>query len=302
MRIRTGYLSAYHRCGLDGFKVAHETLSKQFSRPATDLDLIFYATAFQAGIDRFLVDAGVPQKEPIPVAAERIKTLTLDKYARHTVPVLYFFGDVLRAKGHNEQNLQLRRLAYFLMDLYVCMATESCQINTLTIPSAEPLRGSKYEILFEPVSTLFAQLVPYPVLGSVPEFTMSRDSLRRLEDILNGRLFGTFRNVHSGLEDPAVKANKTIARIKTESARLVLRHPKLLGFSSVGLSILRATPKIIDLAFGKLAAILGEAFFETADKFFKKEKNIIIYHTVNMLRNQLTFAVNEIVQKQDRKG
>src|ERR1035437_7502965 len=102
MRIRTGYLSAYHRGGLDGFKVAHETLSKQFSRPATDLDLIFYATAFQAGIDRFLVDAGVPQKEPIPVAAERIKTLTLDKYARHTTPVLYFFGDVLRAKEHNE--------------------------------------------------------------------------------------------------------------------------------------------------------------------------------------------------------
>ena len=67
------------------------------------------------------------------------------------------------------------------------------------------------------------------------------------------------------------------------------------------MSILRATPKIIDLAFGKMAAILGEAVFDTAAKFFKKEKNMVIYQTGDLLTNQIEFAVSKIARKQAGK-
>jgi hypothetical protein len=299
MQVRTGYLGPRDTGGLVGFKAAYKEFCEEHSHGTAEIDLIFYSTVFQAGVDRFLID-DFCKEDFAPLAVERVKILKPETLYRCWSPIVFFFRDDLLHKETN--NKQLKRIVWFLSDLYVCMATNSCKINTLEIPSPEPLLGTKYEILFEPLSLVLKQLAPHPTPTPTPTSTLSHDSLKRLEDIMTGKLFLAIKNAHIELEDLGMRVGTSLAKIESESKRLVLRYPELLKLSSASLSLLRASPKIIDLAFGKLAGVLGETFFEITDKFFKREKNIVIYHSGGILRNQLRFVLNNIASQPKKQS
>jgi len=243
-----------------------------YKMPVFNADHLFYTTAFQSGVDRFLLVEGMSElvQPTSPFAKSRLDTVPDVRYTHEST-----LRSQLPVSFRGKHSFQI---AMFLDDLFIAMDSNASLLYILPMPDPQLLDGLLPTEFLIPIRNLFSSFETTSAEVPIPRFTVDRKNIERFEEVLQGLPFVAYRDAHIDLGQAGVSKSRALSEITSTSRTFVRKNASLAKAGRVGLSILTLTPKIIDAVFGKLPGALAELLGKRASSALDDRKRIVVYN------------------------
>jgi hypothetical protein len=301
--LKRGLLSPYQAGTLSAQTEVLEYAAKLTGNKAVDIEGIFYATAFQAGIDEFLVhelkDHQYPTSEFI---AQRTTYLTKKDSDDNWVSVRNLFNEHLPEDWYkNEEYSEVWRLQSFLCELIDSMSLGSSLLLPSGIPDfaeAESLLPSELGV---PVSTLLSSLTDVQTTGPVPQKVMSSENIHRFNEIITSDMFLEYSKAQTELDCVDYPIDKALPEIANKGRALFAKNKNVLALKKSSAGILQITPKLIDAAFGKLPGAISEVAANLGLNLMESRRRIVIYDFRSTIYDLLLSNLARMLKDTDKE-
>ncbi|MBI4988864.1 MAG: hypothetical protein HZC23_08605 [Rhodocyclales bacterium] len=277
--MKKGFIGPYQLGVLSGASDALRIAEEVTQEHGADLEGIFYATAFQAGVDEFIVpdlkDKPSPKSEFL---AARTRYIPRKDTETHTKLTRAAFSAYLpNGWERSEEFSSLWPLESFLIELMDAMSVGACVLSPWGIPDiaeADALLPSELSV---PLSNLLASVKDVQAPSPIPQKAIPTEDIQRFNDIMAGDVFSNYVSAQYSLEDSGTPLETSLPTV-VSSARLVFaKNPQLLQLRKSGLGILQITPKLVDAAFGKLPGALADLAAKLGSNFLEERRRVVIY-------------------------
>jgi len=277
--MRKGLIGPFQLGVLSALSEALVIAERVTGQTGVDLEEIFYASSFQAGIDEFLV-ADV-EGTPGPRS-----TFLLDHTRRLPKEKTRQSHDLIRSAlsrhlpsgwERNDQYSAVWGMQAFLADLFDAMGTGAAVLSPWGIPDiaeTHELLPSEFAVL---LSNLLGGIQVLTSTSPIPQRFVPRDDLERFNQILTSDLFGEYVSKQGQLDDANYTVSTALQDIAIAGRKVFSRYPRLLTLKNTCLGVLQITPKIIDAAFGKLPGALAEMGARLGLSLLESRRRIVIY-------------------------
>jgi len=277
--MRQGFLGAFQLGALDALHEALRMAENIAGKKACDLENLFYITAFQAGIDRFLIPdipfAEVPRSTFV---SDRTKLLSPDRSDKRAKPIRSSFDALLPPDWRKNKTFdELSVCEIFIIDLIEAMHERASFLSVSGIPDPSILEASVPRELITPFSNLVSQFENISAPSVVPRTVVPRDSIERLQESLTSKTFSHYVDAHAHLDREDVKVSTAINRVLDTGREVVKKSFRLLAIRRQCVSVLTFTPKLIDTIFGKLPGALSEVAAKAGIGFIQDRQRLVIY-------------------------
>jgi hypothetical protein len=288
MSTKRVFLSPYQLGALDGFSEAFN-ISPIFDHlPRLDGPAAFYATMLQSGAEFFSVPDRIvheiPQTELLAGRVQRYEPTSVRDISDLLTRVLGEPFQSLRDERTGRRAQSIDSVRVFLEDLLVAARRRESFVSvlptprdSLTVPGMAPEVGMA-------VSCLFAEFTDERVDAPVPRLVIDRGAVARFEEIISSDVFRRYASTHAVLEDASYDASRALEAVKKTGRDLELAFEKHLDRSVLGMGLLTLTPKILDLAFGRLPSILAEFATKLVEPLMKERRRIVVYRLDGVLK------------------
>jgi hypothetical protein len=289
--MKKGYLSPFHLGALEAISHVLEKTAEISKQQVTNSNAIFYATAFQSGIDELLIhdkfrDDLISNSEFI---ASRTTPFSNTRSNAHSDIINATFSAYLPDDWRNSIKFHsVSSTTIFINDLIDAMSAGSCLISTGRLHLIE-IRELLPDELFVPLSNLLLTLTTVQTPSPIPQNVISTDDIRKFDDIISSDLFGKYVNSQSALDNSEVPIDKALPVIVSTGRMLFSQNRSLLALRNASVNILQVTPKLVDAVFGKLPGALAEVAAKLGISFLEDRRRLVIYDFHEFMFQEVLF-------------
>lgn len=277
--MRKGLLGAYQLGVLEGFGYALEITAQITGKSCPNIDPLFYATAFQSGVDHFILD--IPKKyyhQKSQFVKSRITYLPKQKTNHHRDPIREMFSRHLPPNWERDEAYSsVWGLSAFLGDLLSSMEAGCALLATLGLPDPSRARPLLPAAALLPIEQLLDSFEVVTCPGLALRGSFDRDHLERFQQVLLSDLFTGYMTAQSALEDELRSVRPSLEGAAIAGGKVVERHPALVALRRGSIAVLSFTPKLIDAVFGKLPGTLAEAGAKLGASYMEERKRVVVY-------------------------
>src|SRR6266536_719231 len=226
--MRKGLIGPFQLGVLSALSEALVIAERVTGQTGVDLEEIFYASSFQAGIDEFLV-ADV-EGTPGPRS-----TFLLDHTRRLPKEKTRQSHDLIRSAlsrhlpsgwERNDQYSAVWGMQAFLADLFDAMGTGAAVLSPWGIPDiaeTHELLPSEFAVL---LSNLLGGIQVLTSTSPIPQRFVPRDDLERFNQILTSDLFGEYVSKQGQLDDANYTVSTALQDIAIAGRKVFSRYPR----------------------------------------------------------------------------
>lgn len=252
-----------------------------------DLEGIFYATAFQAGVDEFIVpgqkDKPYPKSEFL---AARTRHIARDRAEEHRKLVSTAFSAHLPIGWESSEEFSaVFQLEGFLVELLDAMSVGACVLSPWGIPDMAAVEVQLPSELSVPLSNLLESINDVQTPSPIPQKALPTEAVQRFNDIMAGDVFSKYVAAQFSLEDSEVPIATTLPAVVSSGRLVFSRNPQLLQLRKISLGILQLTPKVVDAIFGKLPGALADVAAKLGASLLEARRRVIIYDFRSSVRD-----------------
>ncbi len=293
--MRKGLVSAYQEGTLSVYTEMLRITEEVTNKEGVDIEGLFYAAAFQAGVDRFVLHA----RSDRPAAGLESKFLkdrlvVLDdeasriRWKRVNDTFQSYLPDDLRI---DEKYVPVSAWMAFISELLDAMDSGACCLSISGVPDAAEIQSVVPDELFVPLNNLASAFQPIAAPSTVPTTAISREQLDRYRTILESDLFARYVASETGLEDGTSDLPAVLSDLLERARALVRNNPKVLSVRRSSIGLLNFTPKIVDALLGKLPGAIAEMAANLGDSYLEDRRRIVVYDFGNiMLHGTLSYV------------
>ena len=298
--MKKGFISTFQQGVLCGFSEVAKRLKQSAGQESDfNIETIFYTTAFQAGIDEFIIsgwerDKGQPKSEFI---RKRTKGISWKKIKHNYEVISSLFSNYLPDGWINKKEYSsIVSLQYFLIDLMSAMRTGSSLITANGIPDIAQVQAIFPPEIALPISNIFSSIEDMNTTSPIPQMFIPREDLQRFNNIIMSDLFSEYVSAQALLDDSKEPIHSSLSKIISTGRNLFLANPKILTLRKNILGVIQVTPKIVDNVFGKLPGALAELASNLGISILESRKRVVIYDLGFIFRDILLSLIrtNEI--------
>jgi hypothetical protein len=295
--MKKGYLSSFHQGSLSGISDVLTYMAERVGERGTNSDAIFYAAAFQAGIDEFVVSNPVTTSSTF-IASRTISFSNKRSSSNYKIIESAFSGYLPDDWRTSFEFHPVICTAIFLNDLMDAMSAGGSLLCTSRVPDPVEIKELMPSELFLPLAHLFSTFKAVQTPSPIAQKTISTDEVQKLNDILSSDLFRNYVNSQALLDDSDTPIERTLPLIVSNGRMLFSQNRKLLALRNASVNILQMTPKLIDAAFGKLPGALAELAAKLGISFLEARRRLVIYdfHEL-MIEEVLIQNLERLLQK-----
>lgn len=277
--MKKGLIGPFQLGALSGAAKALKIAETITHQPGTDLEGIFYATAFQAGVDEFIV----PEFKDKPIAtsdfiSNRTKYLSRERSNKHSKLVRATFSAYLPdAWELNDEYSSVWSLNAFVVEILDAMSEGASVLSPWGIPDiaeAEALLPSELAI---PLSNLLSSVSDLQTPSPIQQKALPTEDVRRFNKIISSDLFLKYVSAQAALDDSERPLEKAIPVVISTGRQLFSQNKQLLALQRTGIGVLQVTPKIVDAAFGKLPGAIAEVAAKLGINLMDSRRRLVIY-------------------------
>lgn len=277
--MRRGVVGPYQLGALSGMSVALRGAERITGQRGVDLEGIFYATAFQAGVDGFLIpDSESVSKPKSRFLLDRTNFVPRETADKHWDAVRVALSKHL-PKGweRDDQYSDVWGIESFLVDLMNAMATRSCLLSPWSIPDTAQVEAVLPSELALPLSNLLGSITDLNLASPVPQLALPVEELQRFNEIITGDLFPQYVHAQGQFDNSEAPIRHVVDEAVRVGRALFLKHPRLFVLRKSCVGFLQVTPKLIDAVFGKLPGVLAEISARLGVSLLDSRRRIVIY-------------------------
>jgi len=274
--IRRGYLGMLQHVYLAGYSAGDlAAAAESGTNVIMPIDRMFYVSAFQSGVDHFIVPAiheGAKDLEFLQKRTTHAKSDSDFKLFSEIDNVFQSFK--LAPKSKDLPNVTVPG---FVSSLIGAMQHNAALLNVMPLPNPEEITQFFAPELASPLMQLIAELRPIAESVPVPLTAIDRSNVERFQDLLCTADFSKYSQSHADLEDAECDATKALSNIRRTGHALIRRGEHLLTPRPSLMHILNIIPKVIDTVFGKLPGALAQLAGNVAQERLDGRKQVVIY-------------------------
>lgn len=302
--MKKGFIGPYQIGILSGFSEALRIAEDITKQRGVDLEGIFYSTAFQAGIDEFLIpeykDQMTPNSDFIKKRTTFIKSETSEE---HYKLVGSAFSSYLPENWHtNEEFISIWSLHSFLVELLEAMSLRSSLLLLTGIPDFSEAEALLPSELAEPISLLLSSIVDIQTPSPIPRKAIPAEDMQRFNEILSSDMFTHYVEAQAELDNSEASIEKTLPVIAERGRQLFTQNKHVLTLKKSSAGILKITPKIIDAAFGKLPGALSEVAAKLGIDLLESRQRVVIYDFRSATQNILLSNLSRMMKAAENKS
>ena len=243
--MKRGYIGPYSLGFLDGLSAGFSIIEKFTNKRQINFKRIFYTTAFQAGIEEFLIlDSNVEAKNHRSTFVEsRCKYLETNKNKSNLKTINSIFSNHL-PNGWEQNSKYSGAIKYhtFLADLLNAMSNGASLLSLYGIPDASKTNQVLPTELALPISNLIRAIEDINTKTPIPQKALPLEDMQKFKDIMLSDLFVKYSDAQALLDDSQitiVSAGKSIF----QAGKTLINHNKpLLHMKKISIGVLKITP------------------------------------------------------------
>ena len=256
-------------------KIAEE-ITKEHS---VDVEGIFYASAFQAGVDEFLIpdlkDHPYPRSDFL---ASRTTVIPVQQTQEHYELVEATFSAHLPdGWDRNDEYAIAWNIKAFVADLLNAMSAGVSLLSPWGVPDIAEVEARLPSELSVPIANLFSTFTDFQASSPIPQKVVLAEDVQRFNEIISGDLFSKYAAAQSSLDDLESPLKKALTMVVSSGKNVFSQNKRLLQFKKSSLSILQVTPELVDTVFGKLPGALAEISANLGIRLLESRRRIVIY-------------------------
>jgi hypothetical protein len=277
--MKKGFIGAFQLGTLGGIKGALEIAEKVTNEAGCNVESIFYASAFQAGLEQFIIPRIQEDDEPCSkLIKDRTKIIPEGKdkelYATIKDSLSQFLPDDWQK---NQEYTSVWHLHYFLSDLFLAMEEKSSLVTISNWPNIAELELLLPSDFLVPLNNFLESIEEIQVQAPIPRFALDKEYATRYQEILFGDLFKKYSEAQCVLDDASYSPHKSIPNIVEQGKNIFKSSPAVLKIKRSLVGIIDVTPKLVDAAFGKLPGAIAEMAGKLGTNFLEDRRRIVIY-------------------------
>ncbi|MFC7736871.1 hypothetical protein ACFQX4_13645 [Roseomonas sp. GCM10028921] len=300
--MRSAYIGPGQIDYLRGLRHIRRAIQEEHGWDFADLERLFFVSAYQGGVDRFVVSKGFESEwQDNRFLRSRVdvsSTADIDAICKPLNQMLEAYRERAKKKGDAATQYVLFNVGLFLTALFGAMATGAVPV-VFGVPNQDDLERALPTDLAISLGHLFSSIKPVEVPGIIPRFEVNRDEARRLEDLIHGEMFASYTSDQSALDDSTYSLSAAVPNIHRSALSLIRQGGELLAFRNVLAGALQWTPKIIDAAAGKLPGAVAEALSKLGSEVIANRRRIMIYDFAPMMGDVLEMEMKRLASLAD---
>jgi hypothetical protein len=301
--MKKGLIGPFGLGVLHGLSQALSIAGKTTQEHGPDLEAIFYATAFQAGIDEFMVPELEETLRPTSdFLVDRTSYVAAKRSDKHWRVVDAAFSAYLPDDW--EQNIEYSsvwRIQSLVVDLLDAMSAGASLLAPDGIPDMAEIEMQLPDELSIPVRSLLSAISELPTSGLVFQRTVASEDVERFNEIISSDLFSKYAAAHSLLDSLDAPAPQVLPMVVSSARSIFRRHKKLLKLRTSGIGILQLTPKFVDTVFGRLPGLLAEVAAKLGGSLLESRRRIVIYDFEATLKDVLISNLVRMISTAEAK-
>jgi hypothetical protein len=277
--MRQGLLGPFQAGALSAMAEMMKAAEGFSGQRGCDIEGLFYATAFQAGIERFVIHEGEGTQLPHSEFLEtRLTTLNRVRSEKNWSNVRTAFSRHLPDNWwRDDKYSHLWAWNAFVADLYDAMDTGASLMSVGGVPDTSDIEQLAPPELLLPLRNLSLAFQQTSAPCTVPCTVIARDYVERYRTILESDLFRSYVHSEKQFEDVAVPVATALDQVLATAQSLVRNNPTLLAVRRGSVAVLGFTPKLIDSVFGKLPGAIAEVGAKLGSSYLDEKRRIVVY-------------------------
>lgn len=277
--MKKGLIGPFQLGALSGisnvFKIAEEITEEH----GVDVEGIFYASAFQAGIDEFLIPDLKGHSYPrSDFLANRTTVIPVEQTQEHDELVSATFSAHLPDDWErNDEYASAWNIRAFVVDLLNAMSTDASLLSPWGVPDIAEVEARLPSELSVPFVNLLSTFTDFQTSSPIPQKVVLAEDVQRFNEIISGDLFSKYAAAQSSLDDLESPLKKALTVVVSSGKNVFSQNKQLLQLKKSSLSILQLTPELVDTVFGKLPGALAEISANLGIRLLESRRRIVIY-------------------------
>lgn len=285
----------------EGIDAATSLMSEMFVGRPSSIAATFYASIFQAGVNKLLVPAlwlnKLPDNAFVRGRAVSIETQEIED--EHVLIQEMFTKHLPENYTTDEKFAEARKLQYLLADLCVCLRQNASLLFPGPIPEPESLRGVLPPELLLPASRFLSAIATLPTAGPLPRYALLKADLRIYNEMVHSGLFHEFSEAHAPLSDQEVASDTALHQLRNAAVRLQGEYDTELRLSRIGVSLLPLVPKIVEETIGLFPGKIAELFARLAEPWLENRRRLVVYDSSEALKEIFISAFLHFEENRD---
>lgn len=300
--MKKGLIGPFQLGALSGASDVLKMAEELSDQPGFDLESVFYASAFQAGVDRFLF----PESTSIPLPSSEFVRKRIELFGKtpsivHSQMVADSLSRVLPENWQKDEKFSnVWSLNCFLADLLDTMALKSSYLAVWGIPDPAELEGQLPPELFVPVEQFLKSFQVLQTAFPAVQRSVTREEFGRLCQILQSDIFKTYSENQSHFDTATIPVDQALSEVSLTGRKLVADNPRLLSLTKSGLSVLSLSAKLIDAVFGKIPGAAAEGFAKLGQQLLDQDRRIVIYDFSSSVKGLLLSNLVRMMRDSDK--
>lgn len=279
--MRKGLLGPYEDGALSALDEMIRKAEELTGEKGCDIEGVFYATAFQAGVDHFVLHERPDSSSPRPLSEFlRQRTTTLDAKVslKNWDEIRKAFSAYLPEKWYQDDKYsEVWKWNAFIAELLDAMAERSCMLSVGGIPDATAVEDLLPGELLLPIKHLAQAFQPVAAPSVVPSFAVAREHIDRYQQIVTSDLFEGYVKSEANLDEDAARVPSVISDLRNRGQALVRQNPRILSLQRASIGLLRFSPKLVDAVLGKLPGVLADIAAGLGTTYLEERRRVVVY-------------------------
>src|SRR6266702_899276 len=301
--LRKGLLGPFQLGQLSGLTDAIRIAEDVTGNKGCDLEGLFFATAFQTGIDKFIThetkDNNKFRSSFVQNRTQILKSANSDSNWKEVreglskyLPEEWYRDD--RYSGLWEWNA-------FIADLLDAMDHGASLLSLGGVPEISDVVDLIPTELQVPLKILHSAFEPASAPSTVPITVVAKESIERFQDIITSDVFSDYIDAEGKLDDASSSLPAALNGVLKSAKQVVKKNPHLLTVRRTGVSVLSFTPKLIDAAFGKLPGAIADVAAKLGLTYIEERRRIVVYDFRDIIRGALWSNLVRMIKAANEK-
>jgi hypothetical protein len=274
MSERIANINLIHQAGLAGMESA---ICNKFGISEHEYhDNIIYSAMIQAGVQRFRVPGGLPQK------------LRKSDFLRYRVEERPFedihnlINSIENSLNYDpssrKDNSEVFGLTWFLAELIYSLETKSSMVSVLPTPNLKNYAGKLSPNKISALNGLFQKVETIDLILPVAKLQIPTKDVEIFQEIIASDIFRNFSQSQSLIELSTEDVESTANNIIDKGKSLYNKFDSALDIKKTSLSLISVTTALIDTVCGKLPGSIADILGDTLSSALKEKRRITIYN------------------------
>jgi len=304
--MRKGLLGSYNEGALSALRFLVEKTEEITGQAGCDIEGIFYATAFQAGIDHFVLyprPESEPQRPTSEFLQKRMSIVSVDRSGKNWTEIRNAFSNYLPDNWWRDDKYSaVWSWNAFIGELLDAMESRACVLSVTGVPDTAALEEFAPPELLTPLKNLAAAFESISAPSTVPTLAVSREHMERYQQIIAGDLFENYVGSETRLDDNASQVPAVLDDVLTRGRALVKENPRLLSLRQSIVGLLSVTPKVVDALFGKLPGAIADMATKLGGQYIEDRRRIVVYDFQSIMFHGALSNVARMVKAAEKDG